>query len=260
MNKKQQIIEFLDADNPSETKANPADYHFWREEDGLQITFSNWGEVLRGGRHREMLSIRLQKYVPKLAVLGLTGSHPPSESSVQKRNNSPSDFQVSAVEPPAFLEWKMLDEFGNEEKSSRADRIAKFLRAIHLKLPVQVELTLRERSKRPQDMSERHANEAEILSIRQFTYDELYSHLESSKIGLLGGRLLEKTKVLLSMYLPKDVANGITFETIRLLWGAVFKFLQVRFHGRKCSKTNLRVCRGLRMTGGFWTSWRYSWG
>ena len=175
-----------------------------------------------------MLSIRMQKDTPAIAVHTPTSPAPPAQTSPQSAKSGQSQGQSSSLKTPAFLAWKMQDEFGEEEKSPVETRVSKFLRAIHLTLPVPTILTAEERSKRPQAVSEKRAQAKANITVQQRTFTELQAHVSATNLGTFAQEMIDKTKAILLLYVPPSLALDYESEAIRLIWGAVEELLLVR--------------------------------
>ena len=240
MNKKQQIVDALNEGKEGEAEV-PDDYQFLQYDNDAPINFHDWESVLLHSRDIEMLSIRMLKDTPGINIKA------PSESgshSIHEHASNEVSTGIDRLEDPslAFLAWEMQDEFSRKEKAPLGDRIAKFLRAIHLKLPVPTEMTLKERRKRPQDESERRFQEVHEIKIDEQTFNDveqqtriLTSHLDSDVKDLL-----QQCKTLLAMYLPNEYVEGNTGNersstTVRVYWGAVGDLLSVSLSGNPSS-------------------------
>lgn len=193
----------------------------------------DWDDVLEEARDREMISIRMLENVPSFSFDGPSGSTSPSgDATGAQTPTSVKTIRQRIVTPP-FLHWKMQNEFGEEENTpDLAVREAKFLRAILLKLPVPARMSLKERKKRPQDLSERRALTDTEISIQQRTYEDVEEHVKVAATRELAEKLLDKSAELLSMYIPsKHVEADINGEgssaTVRIFWGAVVELISV---------------------------------
>ena len=211
-----------------------------------RIEPEDWGSILQSHRDREMLSIQMRREAPPIEVTGTSEpvSHLASEAVSQRSPRPRPDMQLPTR---AFLTWKMQDEFGNEVQAPEAERIARFLRAIHLKLPVKLPESLRmtpfEQRKRPQDVTERRARQAEEIEFAEKTFEEVrnQSMVQSPSLGneiqffeededIVV--LLRRCRQLLQMFLPEDNVDGNpgrerSSATVRVYWGAIWEFLQL---------------------------------
>ena len=174
-----------------------------------------------------MLSIRMQQDTPAIAVHTPTSPALPAQADTQPDPGNKSQGQTYMLKTPAFLAWKIQDEFGEEEKSPVEARVFKFLRAIHLTLPVPTILTVRERSKRLQAVSEKRAHANANMTIQQRTLTELQTHVAATTLGSFAQEMVDKSKAILLLYVPQDLAVGSKSEVIRLFWGAVEELLLV---------------------------------
>ena len=202
-------------------------YHFWRDDDGLQITFENWGFILQESQNQEMLSIRLQIETPTISI------HTPNESSpdikVGAISEVPAVSQTLAREPKTlpFLEWPMRDEFGEKEILGINERLSMFLRAIHLGLPLPHNMTRKERARYPQAVTEKRAQAKANLSFQPTSFAKLKSNIDNSSLGDIGQELLAKTKVLMLLFVPPSHGLELEPKATGIFWGAVSEILQV---------------------------------
>ncbi|KAL9130007.1 MAG: hypothetical protein Q9217_001691 [Psora testacea] len=238
LNKKQQILEYLQDDIPANGKTEPGDettmkcktkasqYHFWRDDDGIQITFDNWLSILQDSRDRELLSIRMQVDTPTM-ILDAPGIINPGTGDASKYSPpAKSKDSRHELKTPAFLAWPMQDEFGEKETLPIEKRVSRFLRAVYLKLPVPNDMTVKERVRRPQAVSEKRAQARQTLSIHQTTYAELEKHIQASSLGPFAQELLDKSKSILQLFLPSSLGIDFDSDAIRIFWGAVSEILQ----------------------------------
>ena len=249
LNKKQQLVEFINEEKP-ESSIDPNNYHFKRDDNDSVITVHDWGDVLEEARDREMISIRMLENVPSFSFDGPSGSTSPAGDAIGAQTPTSIRTIKQRINTPPFLHWKMQNEFGEEENTPDVVvREAKFLRAILLKLPVPARMSLKERKKRPQDLSERRALTDTEISIQQRTYEDVEEHVKAATSRELAEKLFDKSANLLSMYIPsKHVEAGIDGEgssaTVRIFWGAVVELISVSLLTKSRNRSDCFVERG----------------
>ncbi|KAL9102114.1 MAG: hypothetical protein Q9163_002698 [Psora crenata] len=233
LNKQQQLLEIIDEQLVSQEdpktirltdKTKPGDYHFWRDDDGLRITFENWGEVLREAHTKEMLSIRMRRDTPTVGKETPVANNSIIRGEPQLRVASSQEAKA-ARNTPAFLEWPMQDEFGENGNLPVQERVSKFLRAIHLRLPVPSAMTAKERAKRPQAFSEKRA-QANDIYIPPKSFAQLQKDVGAAKLVDTAGVLIEKCAEMLLLFIPSSLGVDFQSDALRVFWGAVWEILQ----------------------------------
>ena len=228
MNKKQQIVEFLKTGDEQLSKANLDEYKFFKDNEDILITMDDWGHLLYEAYNKEMVTIRMLKQGPEISIQA-----PAAAVLVPSPENLKTDAAAGGapkyeMHTPAFLQWKMQDEFGEEDKTSDEIRVAKFLRAIYLKLPVPSRMTPREKRNRPQSLSEGRVETEIQVSIRSKKYKDLEKLGCNAETAKLAEELSTRSKILLSMYIPKEIGVEGDSEVIRIFWGAIMELVSVR--------------------------------
>ena len=196
---------------------------------------SDWGDLLREASNQEMLTIRMLKG-PEFSVDAPAVSNP--TTPVEKvRKDLPADYTATHKPPtPPFLRWKVQDEFGDEDKTADEVRVAKFLRAIYLKLPVQSQMTPKERRNRMQQLDDGRVKADVNINIREKTFKDLESHGTMPETEVLAKELRIKCKVLLSMYIPEEAGlEDGSKKIIQIFWGAIMVLVSVSSIWTSCT-------------------------
>lgn len=171
----------------------------------------------------------MQVETPKIAI----DAPPEDTNSDTKKASSHSGSTKSqntqpALNTPAFLAWPMQDEFGEKETLPVEKRVSKFLRAIYLGLPVPNVMTVKERTKRPQAVSEKRAQARHTVTVSQTTFAELQEQIKVSSVKEIGQELLDKSKELMLLFVPSSLGVDFGSNATRVFWGAISEILQVR--------------------------------
>lgn len=197
-------------------------YKFWLEDDRpvpLAIDINNWALVLRNERDKEVLNIWMRKDVPSITVQSpvdhISGRQPSFGQSERGASSVP------LVTRP-FLEWPIVDEFGELDPLDLDDRCQRFLRAFVLDLPVPVVMSKGERARRPKQASaQRVATKANVRIVGK-TFAEVRNKIEANGNNPLAIEICEKFKGLLGLFLPARYGIDSDSDPIQLYWGAVY--------------------------------------
>ena len=180
----------------------------------VAITIDNWASVLRNGRHKEVLNIWMRKEVPSITVQP-TANHQLGEQ-LNTGQSGEERVRVPFVIKP-FMNWPIVDEFGELDDLPLDDRYERFLRAFILDLPVPVIMSREERARRPKQASVQRVAAKASISITGKTRDEVRSEIEADGDSAFAIEICDKFSKLLDFFLPDD----FTSDPIRLYWGAV---------------------------------------
>ena len=199
LNKQQQILEFLGTEKD---KPRPKDYRFWFDE-RKQFTISNWSSLLRESQATEILDIWMRKETPQIHVQSEDGHRTTIRQPTFSTTDidTPENFEHVPV-VSAFFAWDIIDEFGEAEKVSLPDRVAKFLKAIY-------------------DLV---AAEAKIL-VEGKSEDQIQQLMSSSLTDLAAIELLQNFRLLFKLYVPEG--QHATSGPVEMYWGAVYEIVEV---------------------------------
>ena len=248
LNKQQRILELLDEDenltterddhgtlagemtgtktiqSQQEAIRNPKDHPLWRDDDGQRITLANWVSIVEAARDKEVLTLRMQ---PKMPHLAMVCGHDESTVDTKDSNNPVFGTPLARVITP-FLQWPMLDEFGDRENSSTSvSRVSKFLRAIELHLPIKNRMTAQERARNPQHASERRSQAKSAVHISPQNLESLQEDSEAvCQEFEVAKLLLERSVELLGLFIDSEMLKS-QCRALEIYWGAVYQILLV---------------------------------
>ena len=164
---------------------------------------------------------------PEISVKTLEAVNPGIGGASEQQGPGALHTSISGLKAPAFLEWPMRDEFGEEETVSTKYRVSMFLRAIYLGLPVPNDMKRKERPRYPQGFSERRAQAKQPFVIQPTTFAYLQKHIGRFKLGPLGQDLLSRAQELMHLFIPFLDGVDIDSHATSILWGAVSEILRV---------------------------------
>ena len=252
LNKQQRILELLDEDGNRTTEGDdhgtlagettgtknvqsqqeairdPKDHPLWRDDDGERITFANWASIVEAARDKEVLTLRMQPTMPRTRMhSAVICGHVDSTVGAKDSNKPAFGTPLARVITP-FLQWPMLDEFGDRENSpTTVSRVSKFLRAIELHLPIKNRMTAQERARRPQHASERRSQEKSTVHITPKNLESLQADTgavcQTFEVAKL---LLERSVELLGLFIDVEMLNS-QCKALEIYWGAVYQILLV---------------------------------
>lgn len=202
-------------------------YSLWRDEDGHKITLHNWASIISAARYKEMLTLRMQRDTPIIKMHPGRGKDQ-GDTSVPAETIGDNVSGISVTTP--FLQWPVLDEFGEKDALSIDDRVKKFLRAIQLHLPVRNKMTVRERARRPQDASERRSQEQTVVEFKVITLKQLKGHTKNVFAKpATANSLIDTSKELLTLFISSELEEKLEreCEAFKIFWGTVHHLLSV---------------------------------
>lgn len=251
LNKHQQIRGILKKDNEKATKANPKDYdplEYKLQIQGHVIKDRSWPSVQKSGRE-EVLNLWMRtpkRKVPKVSVK-MDGDSD-SASGYNDNRLNPTDRTASAnvttssflaldhvpiVSP--FLEWKIIDEFGEPDICPIEEKLNRFLNAIYRSLPAACSTSDTE-TDTEESMSD-HTNPRlgskssarPKIAVKKKSAAEVDSLVRGLALSQGGSQLaleqilLSDVKRLLDLFLPSW--ENRDHPLIELFWGALSEIL-----------------------------------
>lgn len=199
------------------------EYKFWLEDDRpvpIAIDINNWALVLRHERHKEVLNIWMRKDVPPITVQSPVDHQPPGKLSFGQSEGRASDG------PPVtrpFLEWPIVDEFGELDPLDLDHRCQRFLRAFVLDLPVPTTMSKEERARRPKQASAQRVAAKTTVSIAGKSLAEVRNKIEADGNNAFAIEVCDKFKDLLKLFIPDPYGINSESDPIRLYWGSVYE-------------------------------------
>ena len=197
-------------------------YKFWLEDDRpvpLAIDINNWASVLSNERDKEVLNIWMRKDVPSITVQSPVDHISGRKLSFEQSEQGASSVPVM-IRP--FLEWPIVDEFGESDPLDLDDRCQRFLRAFVLDLPVPVVMSKGERARRPKQASaQRVAAKANVRIVGK-TLAEVRNKIEADGNNALAIEICDRFTELLRLFLPAQYGIDSDSDPIQLYWGAVY--------------------------------------
>ena len=242
MKKQQQIRSVLKKDS------DPREYRFYIGEHEIQDR--TWASVQKWAK-TEVLNIWMKTPkppIPKVSVKGAdsdsdTGSQikdMDEESEAEDHSMSGQGTNFKRLDPvpltSAFLAWRILDEFGEQDESSPTIKTNRFLNAIYQALPAICKGDTAELSttaSRAQHAANITSNARPKISIEGKTLLEIDDliHGTVSRTPMQGPSTEHKLRweysKLFNFFVPDELDRK--FAPIQLFWGAVYE-LVVRPH------------------------------
>ncbi len=221
-------------------------YKFWLEDDRplpLPININNWNLVLRSERHKEVLNIWMRKDVPLITV-----QSPVDHKAGGQLSLGHSERGASSVPPVTkpFMEWPIVDEFGELDHLDLDDRCQRFLRAFILDLPVPVVMSKEERARRPKQASVQRVAAKAKVPIAGKTLAEVRKKIEADGNNTLATEICDKFEELLSLFLSARYGINSDSDPIQLYWGAVYVIIVWLVHDFTENTLTISFCRPLR--------------
>ena len=215
----------VDAKKPSSVDKG-AKYEFRLEDHRpvpLAININNWALVLRNERQKEVLNIWMRKIAPSITVQspvdGLSDGQLTSGYSPKGASSVPS--WVPPVTRP-FLQWPILDDFGELDPLDLDDRCQRFLRAFLLDLPVPISMSKEERARRPRQASAQRVIAKATVSVAGKNLAEVRDKIKADGKNACATEICDKFEELLRLFLPDQYVTDSGSDPIQLYWGAVY--------------------------------------
>ena len=207
LNKQQQILEFLGTEKD---KPRPKDYRFWFNQ-RRAITISNWASLLRECQSSEVIDIWMKKDTPRINLHTAEGRR----TTIRQPTFSTTDVDVPddpghvpVVSP--FFEWDILDEFGEKDQMSTADRVESFLKAIYSRIAAEAQIR--------------------VERITEIQIEEYLRRINKNSPALA---LVQDFRLIFRLYIPVEQCSAL--KSVEMYWGAIYEIVQVRFPSFKAS-------------------------
>ena len=189
----------------------------------LAININNWALVLYNERQQEVLNVWMRQIAPSVTVQspvdGISDRQLSSRYSQRGASSGPS--RVPPVTRP-FLQWPIVDDFGELDPLDLDDRCQRFLRAFLLDLPVPISMSKEERAKRPRQASAQRVTAKAIVSVAGKNLAEVRDKIEADGKNACATEICDKFEELLRLFLPGRYVADSESDPIRLYWGAVY--------------------------------------